>query len=123
MASRSRRAALVAGDKLRNDQPEQPEAEAKSGGPGMKEMRVQRRLEAEQRKAEAKVKRDQQKAAEALEMRIFSLEGRQKELTAELEKPEAYDAGGAAVSLNRELMEVTRELEKIMRQWEGMAAV
>jgi len=122
----SERAALVAGDKLQNAQPEQPrqsEAEAKSGGPGMKEMRQQRRQEAEKRKAEAKTKRDQQQAAQVLEMRIFSLEGRQKELTAELEKPEAYEAGGAAVKLNRELMEVTRELEKIMREWEGMAAV
>jgi ATP-binding cassette subfamily F protein 3 len=87
----------------------------------MKEIREQRRQEAEKRKAEAKTKRDQQKAAEALEMRILALEGRQKELTAELEKPEAYEVGGAAMKLNRELLQVTDELERVMAQWEGMA--
>jgi hypothetical protein len=88
----------------------------------MKEMREQRRADAEKRKTEAKAKRDQQKQAEALEMRIFSLEGRQKEIATELEKPEAYDAGGAAVRLNRELMMVTEELGRVMAEWEGMAA-
>ncbi|MGA3170862.1 MAG: ABC-F family ATP-binding cassette domain-containing protein [Chthoniobacteraceae bacterium] len=118
----SERAALTAGDKLQNAQPPGAEPEAKAGGLGMKEMRGQRRADAERRKAEAKVKRDQQKMAESLEMRIFALEGRQKEIAAELEKPEAYEAGGAAVSLNRELMTVTEELEKVTAEWEGMAA-
>jgi ATP-binding cassette subfamily F protein 3 len=113
----SERGGLIAGQKLQNAQPAQPEA----GGPGMKEMREQRRLDAEKRKAEAKAKRDQQKQAEALEMRILTLEGRQKEITEELEKPEAYEAGGAAIRLNRELMSVTEELERLMAQWEGMA--
>jgi ATP-binding cassette subfamily F protein 3 len=125
----SERAALVAGDKLQNAQPatdvafESPAANAAAQpGLGMKEMREQRRADAEKRKAEAKAKRDQQKQAEALEMRIFSLEGRQKEIATELEKPEAYDAGGAAVRLNRELMMVTEELGRVMAEWEGMAA-
>ena len=117
----SERVALTAGDKLQNAQPVQAELEAKTGGPGMKEMREQRRQDADKRKAEAKVKRDQQKQAEALEMRILTLEGRQNEIAAELEKPEAYEAGGAAVRLNRELMGVTEELEKVMKEWEGMA--
>ena len=34
----------------------------------------------------------------------------------------AYEAGGAAVSLNRELMAITEELEKVTAEWEGMAA-
>jgi ATP-binding cassette subfamily F protein 3 len=118
----SERAALVAGDKLQNAQPLQPEAEGKTAGPGMKEVRGQRRQEAEKRKAESKVKRDQQKQAEALEMRILTLEGRQKEIAAELEDPAAYDAGGPAIRLNRELMSVNEELEKVMAEWEGMAA-
>ena len=118
----SERAALIAGDKLQNAQPIQVEAEVKNSGLGMKEMREQRRADAERRKAEAKTIRDRQKAAEVLEMRIFALEGRQKEITAELEKPEAYDAGGSAMKLNRELMSITEELEKVMGEWEGMAA-
>jgi len=115
----SERAALVAGDKLQNAQPVQAEVESKTAGLGMKEMREQRRAEAEKRKAEAKIKRDQQKAAEGLEMRIFTLEGRQKEITAELEDPAAYDAGGPAIRLNRELMSVNEELEMLMKQWES----
>ncbi len=117
----SERAALVAGEKLRNAQPLQPEAEAKGVGLGMKEMREQRRQEADKRKAEAKAKRDQQKQAEALEMRVLALEGRQKEIAAELENPAAYEAGGAAVRLNRELMSVTEELSQVMAEWEAMA--
>ncbi len=118
----SERAALIAGDKLQNAQPMQAAPEAKAAGLGMKEMREQRRADAEKRKAEAKALRDKQKTAEALEMRILTLEGRQKEITAELEKPDAYEAGGAAVQLNRELMMVADELEKVMAEWEGMAA-
>ncbi len=120
----SERAALVAGDKLQNAQPATSRAGSANerAGLGMKEMREQRRADAEKRKAEAKVKRDQQKAAEALEMRIFALEGRQKEIAAELEKPAAYEAGGEAVRLNRELMGVTEELERVMAEWEGMTA-
>jgi len=118
----SERAALVAGDKLQNAQPIQPGIESKATGPGMKEVREQRRQEADKRKAEAKAKRDLQKQAGTLEMRILTLEGRQKEIAAELEDPAAYEAGGAAVRLNRELLTVTEELERVMKEWEGMAA-
>jgi ATP-binding cassette subfamily F protein 3 len=58
-----------------------------------------------------------------LEVRILTLEGRQKELTAELEKPETYNAGGAAMQLNRELLAVTEELARATREWEGASAV
>jgi ATP-binding cassette subfamily F protein 3 len=117
----SERGALIAGDKLQNAQPAGAAAEAKAPALGMKEMREQRRAEADKRKAEAKALRDKQKEADQVEMRILTLEGRQKEITAELEKPDAYDAGGNAVQLNRELMSVTEELEKLMATWEGMA--
>ncbi|HSH38460.1 MAG TPA: ABC transporter C-terminal domain-containing protein, partial [Chthoniobacterales bacterium] len=88
---------------------------------GLRETREQRRAEAEQRKAEAKVKRDHEKRVRELEMHILSLEGRQRELTAKLEKPETYDAGGAAMELNRELSSVTAELERTTREWETLA--
>ncbi|HVF72789.1 MAG TPA: ABC-F family ATP-binding cassette domain-containing protein [Chthoniobacterales bacterium] len=89
--------------------------------PGMREVREQRRAEAEQRKAEAKAKRDREKKVRDLEMQILKLEGRQKELTEELEKPETYDAGGAATQLNRELSAVTSDLERLNAQWEQLA--
>src|SRR6202008_1260928 len=66
---------------------------------GMRETREQRRADSEQRKVEAKLKRDHEKKARDLEMQILKLEGRQKELTAELEKPETYEPGGPAMQL------------------------
>ncbi|MGZ5019343.1 MAG: ABC-F family ATP-binding cassette domain-containing protein, partial [Chthoniobacterales bacterium] len=77
---------------------------------GLRETRERRRAEAEQRKAEAKVKRDHEKRLREIEMHILSLEGRQKELTAELENPETYERGGAAMELNRELLGLNDEL-------------
>ncbi|MEP6956995.1 MAG: ATP-binding cassette domain-containing protein, partial [Chthoniobacterales bacterium] len=121
----SARAALTSGEKLHNLQPASAPAavpEAKSAPAlGLRESRQQRRAEAEQRKAESKVKRDQEKRARELEMHILSLEGRQRELTAELEKPETYEKGGAAMELNREMQGVADELERATKEWEAIA--
>jgi ATP-binding cassette subfamily F protein 3 len=86
----------------------------------MRESREQRRADSEQRKAEAKIKRDHEKRVRDLEMQILKLEGRQKELTAELEKPETYDRGGPAVQLNRELQAVTTDMERLTSEWEKL---
>jgi len=124
----SARAALTSGEKLSNLQPAAPRMKTLAGGPpapqktGMRETREQRRAAAEDRKAEAKIKRDQEKSVRELEMQILKLEGRQKELTAELEKPETYDRGGAATQLNRELYAVTTDMERLTAQWEKLAA-
>jgi ATP-binding cassette subfamily F protein 3 len=119
----SARAALTSGDKLNNLQPVGAEIpEPTNNKPGMREAREQRRAEAEQRKAESKLKRDREKIVRDLEMQILKLEGRQKELTEELEKPETYEAGGAAMQLNRELQAVTADLERLTAEWETMAA-
>jgi len=83
--------------------------------PGMRETR-------EQRKAEAKQRRDHEKKIRDLEMQILKLEGRQKELTEELEKPETYEAGGPAMQLNRELQAVSADLDRLTAEWEAMAA-
>jgi ATP-binding cassette subfamily F protein 3 len=71
------------------------------------------------------VKRDREMRARDLEMQILKLEGRQKELTAELEKPETYEKGGAATTLNRELLNVSTEMQRLTIEWEalGNAAV
>jgi len=90
--------------------------------PGMREVREQRRAAAEERKAEAKAKRDHEKKVRDLEMQILKLEGRQKELTEELEKPETYERGGAATQLNRELLAITEDLERLNSEWEKFAA-
>ncbi|MDQ2919025.1 MAG: ABC-F family ATP-binding cassette domain-containing protein [Verrucomicrobiota bacterium] len=88
---------------------------------GMRETRERRRAESEQRKAEAKIKRDREKRVHEIEMHILSLEGRQKEVTAELEKPETYEAGGAAMELNRELLGLNKELARATAEWEKIA--
>ncbi|MFN2475979.1 MAG: ABC-F family ATP-binding cassette domain-containing protein [Chthoniobacterales bacterium] len=121
----SARAALTSGsEKLHNLQPKTA-ARAVTPAPaslGLKESRQQRRLDAEQRKAEANTKREHDKRVQELEMHILSLEGRQSELTAELERPETYAAGGAAMELNRELQGVTDELTRVTGEWEQLAA-
>ncbi len=119
----SARAALTSGQKLSDARPDTaPAAVATRSGLGMREVKEQRRLEAEQRKAEAKARRDREKQLEHLEMQISTLEGRQKELTAALEDPAAYEAGGNATKLNRELSTVSTELTRITAQWEKLGA-
>ncbi|HSS96251.1 MAG TPA: hypothetical protein VLK33_04445, partial [Terriglobales bacterium] len=54
-----------------------------------------------------------------LEQQILNLEGRQKELTAELEKPDTHNAGGAVMQLNRELLAVTEDLARVTEEWNG----
>ena len=54
-------------------------------------------------------------------MHILSLEGRQRDLTAELEKPETYAAGGNAMELNRELSALSEELARATAEWETRA--
>jgi ATP-binding cassette subfamily F protein 3 len=118
----SARAALTSGNgQLHNAQPlGEPGLEpAKSNKPGLREAREERRAAAEQRKVEAKAQREQEKRMHDLEMQILALEGRQKELTAELEKPETYNAGGPAVQLNRELMAVMENLARVTQEWEA----
>jgi ATP-binding cassette subfamily F protein 3 len=115
----SARAALTSGDRLSNAQPVVAPGDAPAlQKPGMRESRQERRAAAEERKAEAKVKRDHEKKVRDLEMQILKLEGRQKELTEELEKPETYEKGGAATQLNREMQAVTADLERLTAEWE-----
>ena len=127
----SERAALTAGEKLANAQPTEQvaprppvadSADAVNAGLGMREVKAQQRAEAERRTQEPQARRDREKQVEALEMKILNLEGRQKDLAAELEKPESYAAGGSAMQLNRDLLAVTEELERLTARWEALAA-
>ena len=78
----------------------------------------QKRMEAEQRQARSRKRQEIQKRLTALEKEIAELEVREKELTAELEKPETYAAGGRATQINRELMEVHDRLAGANAEWE-----
>jgi ATP-binding cassette subfamily F protein 3 len=78
----------------------------------------QKRMEAEQRQARSRKRQEIQKRIAALEKEIAELEVREKELTAELEKPETYAMGGRATQINRELMEVHDRLAGANTEWE-----
>ncbi len=119
----SARAALTSGGGLHNAQPVAVSRAAKVAiaSPGLRETREERRAAAEQRKAEAKVRREQEQRAREIEMHIMSLEGRQRELAAELEKPETYERGGAVMELNREMLSVSAEIERATKEWEALA--
>jgi len=81
----------------------------------------QRRLEAERRQARSSRRKGQQQVVHALERKIQELEARQTDLTAELEKPETYEAAGRAMQINRELVHVQEDLGRLTIEWESEA--
>ena len=78
-------------------------------------------MEAEQRQARSRKRQEIQKRITALEKEIAELEAKEKELAAELEKPESY-AGGRAMQINRELMHVHDRLPLATAEWESASA-
>jgi ATP-binding cassette, subfamily F, member 3 len=113
----SARDALVAGEQLSNFQPEEAKQTREKSGLGMKEMKQQRRAEAEVRKAAAKAKRDQEQKVATLEAKIQELEAKVKELTAALQDPEAH-GGGQGAELSRTMTRTTAEIVTLSVQWE-----
>jgi len=81
----------------------------------------QRRLEAGQRQERSRKKQGLQKRIAALEKEIAALESQERELAAELEKPETYHSGGRATQINRELMHVSERLPEVTAEWEAAA--
>jgi ATP-binding cassette, subfamily F, member 3 len=77
----------------------------------------QKRMEAEQRQGRSRKRQEIQKRIATLEKEIAGLEAKEKELAAELEKPESY-AGGRAMQINRELMRVHERLPEANAEWE-----
>jgi ATP-binding cassette subfamily F protein 3 len=78
----------------------------------------QKRIEAELRQARSRKRQEIQKRIAQLEKEIAELEVQEKELTADLEKPETY-AGGRAVQVNRELLHVHDRLSEANTEWEA----
>jgi len=122
----SARAALTAGAALSNSSPPAALRDGRPNGgadaSGSFKSRDQKRLEAEQRQAEAKARRQWEKRVAALEEKIIELETRQKKLTVELEDPATYADTGRAVAINRDLAEVAALLRKTTAEWERLAA-
>jgi ATP-binding cassette subfamily F protein 3 len=85
---------------------------------GLRKHKGQKRLEAEARNVASKAKREKDKRLHEIETQIATLEAQQKELVAALEDPAMYEVGGKAVSINRELSNVTVDLARLTREWE-----
>jgi len=94
----------------------------KQTGPGLRKRKGQKRAEAEARNVLSRVKREKDKRLHEIEMQIAALEEQQKELVRALEDPAVYEAGGRAVSINRELSVVTADLAHLTREWETATA-
>ena len=116
----SARTALTAGSSPNNGQLTTDNASQRAGG--LREQKMQKRSQAEARNAIAREKREKEKHVHALEMKIAALEGQQKELVTALEDPAAYQPGGRAVALNRELSAVTDDLTRLTNEWETATA-
>ena len=91
-------------------------------GPGLREQKAQKRLEAESRNAIAKARREKEKRVHELETKIAALEGQQKELTAALEDPATYQHGGSAIAINRDLSALSHDLARLTAEWESVTA-
>ncbi len=113
----SDRTALTAGSSSSNGQPRTDNAARTPGGP--RKHKGQKRAEAEARNAISKAKRDRDERLHELEMKIATLEAQQRELVAALEDPAIYEVGGKAVSINRELSNVTADLASLTREWKA----
>jgi ATP-binding cassette, subfamily F, member 3 len=81
----------------------------------------QKRQEAEHRQARSRERKTQQQRVHQLEKEIQTLEARQKELILQLEAPETYEKPGAAVAVNRELLDVQEQLARLTPDWEAQA--
>jgi len=119
--SRSEREALIAPGDYRpeaaSDVAETPRIKM-----GLKEIKEQRRAEAEARKAANKAARNAAAGLKSAEEEITTLESRQRELVEELEDPESFK-NGRAFNLNRELADLQERLAKVMKEWERLSAL
>jgi ATP-binding cassette subfamily F protein 3 len=120
-AGGSVRAGTVAS--LGNFQPEDTAAQSPAQPKmGLKEIKAQRRAEAEARKAEAAQRRALERRVAELEAEIQTLEARQRELTARMEDKATHDDPALAMRINRELANVGDALEKANAEWLASAA-
>jgi ATP-binding cassette subfamily F protein 3 len=94
----------------------------KQTGSGSRKQKGQKRFEAESRNAIAKARREKENRVHELETKIATLEGQQKELAAALEDPAAYQPGGSATAINRDLSALSHDLARLTAEWESVTA-
>jgi ATP-binding cassette subfamily F protein 3 len=117
--------ALTAGQNLQDRQTRQTNGSTTLAvrSPGLREQKAQKRLEAESRNAIAKARREKEKRVHELETKIAALEGQQKELAAALEDPAAYEPGGNATAINRDLSSLAAQLARLTTEWESVTSM
>ncbi|MFV0337415.1 MAG: ATP-binding cassette domain-containing protein [Chthoniobacterales bacterium] len=103
----------------------QPELEAKTERApkkkmGLKEIRAQRKAEAEQRKEENRQKRERENRIAEMEKEISRLEALQSDLAKELENPDLGAEPARALEVHRKLTAVTQTLEETTEEWEEL---
>ena len=107
---------------LGNHQPATaPSPERQQSGPGMKEVRAQRKAESQARQVIARERRAREQKVADLEAEIHALEKRQRELTEHLEDQATYDNPALAMEINRKLAGIADSIETATAQWESAA--
>jgi len=96
---------------------ETPQPDA-TGGTAFKKTKEQKRLEAEARQAVSKDLNRLKKEVADCEDKINRLETAQKNLEAQMARPETYQDGRLAVSLQKEYAAVKKELHVVTGKWE-----
>ncbi len=105
---------------LGNHQPEKLAAAAPAAPKmGLKEIKAQRKADAETRKAANKERRDLEKKIAETETEVVALEADKKRLEAALEDSESHDKG-KSFQLNRELSQLLEKLERSNSRWERL---
>jgi ATP-binding cassette subfamily F protein 3 len=105
----SERAGLSAGEAL-----EQNEIRTSN------DSREKKRLEAEERRARLRTKKELEEELSTVERRILDLEGRQKELVKLLEGWQTADNAPHAVEINEELRAIINELASLSAEWDRL---
>jgi ATP-binding cassette subfamily F protein 3 len=116
----SERAALTAGQPIYVA----PEAKAKAPGAegSARKTKEQKRQEAEERQRRSQERKDLETALHRAEARVTTLEARRGEITRMMDDPALYQRDpGAVINLNRELAQLTDDLEVATAAWEELA--
>lgn len=99
-----------------------PENSAKNSTSSLnRERREQKRLAAEQRQARYRERKVHEDTVHQLEKDIGTMESRQAELVAALERPETYQDSRQAVEINLELKDLQERLQQATADWESAA--
>ena len=117
----SEKGGLVAGEKLADHRPTSVEStsSASTSRPAGSSAKTkeQKRKEAEERQAVSAARKKAQARVTEIEGEIAKLEQRHKEIVARMEDPSTYQ-NGDAVSLNRELVDVTDRIDRLTESWQ-----